>query len=614
MGRKNKTGSHDRLSSGGDSMRTQKAQRNQDTNAFIKEDNPLLHTKLFIQKKRSGSSFRTRLILSFVLLIALTFGVGGTLLISTSFYSLLEEEKQAAIYEYETIQSNLMMLISLSDDGGDYNNMSLSLKQMREQNIAHWQAISLTSKGYALYESGNLDLLLMDDLWKNIESSIHTKTEQEFIEETERTATEYPCNLAITGENSETEQNQENTIHTTIEYYDAKHHNVKNAEKYLYRHIIDENDRYLQMYSELSTGKETLYLKAAFDLSSAYELRERQQKLFLFVYMAVVVLGFGVASIIAYLLTRRLQSLTTAVREITDGNLAMRTNLRTGDEFEQLSRDFDSMTDKLQENIRKLEDDVERQEAFMGAVAHELKTPMTSIIGYADFIRQCALDEEERMMAANYIYTEGQRLEKLSHKILDLLLMEKDNFIMKEVDLDAFLGYIVNTLLPVAKEKGIELHLECEPMKIWIEPDLGKSLMYNLIDNAMKATPSGGRVYIHAHMIQSMREAKKVDSHVIQETKKADSYMIQEAKNRNCYIMQGGCEIKVTDTGCGIEEKEIKKLTEAFYRVDKSRSRMQGGVGLGLTLCKKIVDLHHGNMTFQSKEGKGTCVTVELFW
>ena len=71
--------------------------------------------------------------------------------------------------------------------------------------------------------------------------------------------------------------------------------------------------------------------------------------------------------------------------------------------------------------------------------------------------------------------------------------------------------------------------------------------------------------------------------------------------------------MQVIDTGCGMNKDELSKITEAFYRVDKSRSRMQGGVGLGLTLCKRIVELHHGSMTFQSKVGVGSLVTVQLF-
>lgn len=459
-------------------------------------------------------SFRVRLIISFALFISLTFGIGGTLLITTSFHSILDEEKQAVIQEYETLQNNLLMLINFSNYG-DYSNVFELLYQMETQNIAHWQAISLATIEGSIYESGDIALLSFDA-------------------------------------------------------------SVDESENYTYMHTMDENGQRLQIYSELSTDSDTLYLKASFDLSSAYMLRENQQNLFLMIYLLVVVFGIGIASIIASLLTKRLQTLTTTAREIADGNLSVRTALRTGDEFEQLSKDFDSMTDKLQENIQKLEEDVQRKEAFMGAVAHELKTPMTSIIGYADMIRQCALDEKEQMMAANYIYTEGQRLEKLSHKILDLLLMENDTCTRKEIELQVFLNHVKNMLLPIAEEKGINLIVECEPVSIFIEPDLGKSLFYNLVDNAIKATSKGGNVRVIGQSIRN------------------------------------GCEIQISDDGCGMEEAELEKITEAFYRVDKSRSRKQGGVGLGLTLCKKIVDLHQGSMIFQSKPGKGSCVTIQL--
>lgn len=460
-------------------------------------------------------SFRTRLIISFSLLIAITFGIGGGVLISTSFHSLRDEAKLFAISEYEIIQNNLNTLL-LFDETGNYGNIVEMLSQMEEQNMSHWQAVSLCSKGLSIYESGDLELL--------------------------------------SGKLS-----------------------VKDIQEYAYVQILDDKGPRLQIYTEFLAGSETLYLNICFDLSTAYAHRENQQSLFFIIYFIVVLLGVGIAYIMSYVLTKRLQGLAEGVREIANGDLSKRTGLRTGDEFEQLSRDFDMMTDKLQENIVKLEDDVKRQESFMGAVAHELKTPMTSIIGYADMIRQCALNEKELMLAANYIYTEGQRLEKLSHKILDLLLMENDTFDMKEVQLDIFLKNVIHTLTPIAKEKGVELKLECENLCIHMEPDLGKSLFYNLIDNAIKATNTGGEVYVKGHLIV------------------------------------GGCEIKVADEGCGMEEEELSKIAEAFYRVDKSRSRMQGGVGLGLTLCKKIVDLHHGNMIFRSVKGKGSCVTIELF-
>lgn len=460
-------------------------------------------------------SFRVRLLISFALLIAITFGIGGALLISISFQSTLEEGKAAAINSYETMQNNLLMLNFFGDDG-NYENMSAMLSQMEEQNMAHWQAISLSSIHQSIYESGEQSLL---------------SAELEIID----------------------------------------------SNQYAYVLTTDETGRRLRMYSKLSVGQDELFLKASFELSAAYILRENQQRLFFIIYIMVVLLGMGIASILSFALTRRLSGLATVVRAIAGGDFSRRTMLRTGDEFEQLSRDIDAMTDRLQENILRLEEDVERQEAFMGAVAHELKTPMTSIIGYADLIRQCALDENDRMVAANYIYTEGQRLEKLSHKILDLLLLEKDTFSMKEVQLDAFLKEVINVLLPIAEKRRVRLGWKCEAVKVIIEPDLVKSLIYNLVDNAIKSTNDGGAVAVRGRALSD------------------------------------GCEFQIMDNGCGVEEEELSKITEAFYRVDKSRSRKQGGVGLGLTLCKKIVDLHHGNMTFRSTKGKGSCVTVELY-
>ena len=78
-------------------------------------------------------------------------------------------------------------------------------------------------------------------------------------------------------------------------------------------------------------------------------------------------------------------------------------------------------------------------------------------------------------------------------------------------------------------------------------------------------------------------------------------------------LIPGGCQLQVEDNGCGMEQEELSRITEAFYRVDKSRSRRQGGAGLGLALCRKIVGLHHGSIAFYSEPGQGTCVTIELF-
>lgn len=212
----------------------------------------------------------------------------------------------------------------------------------------------------------------------------------------------------------------------------------------------------------------------------------------------------------------------------------------------------------------------------MGSFAHELKTPMTSIIGYADLLRSHELSDDERQEAANYIFSEGRRLESLSLKLLDLLVLKKQDFELREESPSAIISGIVHTMKPALLKRGITIKYRCENGSCMLEPDLVKSLLINLIDNARKAMDSGGIIFLLSEMTDT------------------------------------GCRIQVVDNGRGIPKAELSRITEAFYRVDKSRSRAQGGVGLGLALCSEIVKLHKGDMQFKSAVGKGTSITVSL--
>ena len=460
-------------------------------------------------------SYRLRLILTISMLIALSFGIGGTILITASFQNSLEAETDAALDAYESVQNTLYLLNSLGSQA-DFDSLSAALRQMEEQAVGRWQALTLTLGSKILYQSG---------------SSLMGSTA-----------------LPAPGDG-----------------------------QCSYVRVHDQFGHGLVVLSAISAGANQLILQARFDLTAVYEARELQQALYVRVYLVVVLLGVITAVILSFALTARLRRLTTAVRKISGGDLSTRSRLTSRDEFGQLSRDFDAMADKLQENIARLESDMQRQESFMGAFAHELKTPMTSIIGYADLLRQGNLDESTRMMAANYIHSEGHRLENLSFKLLELLLLRKDTVVMKRVWLNRYVYEIEQALSPAMKRKGIRLVCRGEQKKTVFEPDLVKSLLYNLIDNAGKAMDGEGIIAVKATAIP------------------------------------GGCQFQVADNGRGMEASELSRITEAFYRVDKTRSRSQGGAGLGLALCKQIVELHGGSLQYDSKPGKGTRVTVTLY-
>ena len=212
----------------------------------------------------------------------------------------------------------------------------------------------------------------------------------------------------------------------------------------------------------------------------------------------------------------------------------------------------------------------------MGNFAHEMKTPMTSIIGYADLLRGQSLTPEEQVNAANYIFSEGKRLENLSLKLLDIFVADRQKIVMKSVSPAEIVLDLAKHLKPDYEKAGIALQCECEEGVCLLEPDLTRTLLLNLLENAKKALSGGGNIRVTGTMLPD------------------------------------GYRFVVVDNGSGIPPEALQHLTEAFYRVDKSRSRAQGSVGLGLSLCAKIVELHRGTLHFDSQPGAGTTVTVDL--
>ena len=459
-------------------------------------------------------SYRLKLILIVSVLIALTFSVGCTIL----FFSgeePLNAETDRALENFGTVQ-NTLYLLNEQGTQTNVNALGAALGQMERRNMASWQGLTLSVAEYAVFESSPEVLA------------------------------DYTLPIPVGGQ-------------------------------CCFTRVHDSFGHGLVVQSGMTAETVTLTLKARFDLSGVYAARDAQRNLYIKVYIAVVLFGVAASVVLSFSQTRQLRRLTAAVRKISGGDLSTRSRIRSADEFGQLSRDFDAMADKLQENIGRMETEIERQEAFMGAFAHELKTPMTSIIGFADLLRQGNLEESTRLMAAEYIYSEGHRLEKLSFKLLDLLLLKKDSVVMRRVWLSNYVHEIEMALNPVLKEKGIRLVCKADAKRVAFEPDLVKSLLYNLIDNAGKAMDNGGIIAVVGTAVP------------------------------------GGCRFQVADNGRGMEAADLTKITEAFYRVDKSRSRGQGSAGLGLALCKQIVELHGGSIRFESTPGKGTRVTVTLY-
>ena len=449
------------------------------------------------------------------MVLALVFSVGGSLLISISFQSSLEQEKAAALQSYHTVRNTMVLANSISAQA-DADDVVSTLSQFESQRNAPWSALQLTNSSGTLYESGTASYPMQD----------------------------------LTDRCSETNC-------CLIQLEDGGRH-------------------YLQVSGLLQVNRAPFYLSIAYDTDAIYQLRATQLRIYLWSLLVAVLLGAALSWLISYLLTRPLGQLVRLSDDLARGDLSSRAHIRSGDEVEQLADRMNAMAAQLESNISELAAAMQRQEEFMGSFAHELKTPMTSIIGYSDLLRGQDLTPEEQQEAANYIFTESHRLERLSLKLLDLLVLRRQDMELVPGSPAAIITSVVRTLKPALAKQNIVLQCKCQEGQCLLEPDLTKSLVINLVDNARKALEHGGNVVVLSEMT-------------------AD-----------------GCCIQVLDNGRGMPQEDIARITEAFYRVDKSRSRAQGGAGLGLALCAEIVRLNHGDIHFQSKPGKGTCVTVHL--
>lgn len=258
---------------------------------------------------------------------------------------------------------------------------------------------------------------------------------------------------------------------------------------------------------------------------------------------------------------------------MTEGDYAYRAEQISKDEMGQLTGDFNRMAEALEQIIHQLEDEVRAREDFIAAFSHELKTPLTAIIGYADVLRSRKLDEEKHFLSANYIYTEGKRLETMSLRLLDIIVTKRNELDAQKIDVEQLFSFISDMY---SGNEDIQLEFRYEKGLVWAELDLMKTVLLNLVDNAYKASETGGIIELHG-------------------TKQDEGYLF-----------------RVKDYGTGIPEEERKKIMEAFYMVDKSRARSKNGAGLGLALCSEILKLHGSELMVESEVGEGSCFSFLL--
>lgn len=351
----------------------------------------------------------------------------------------------------------------------------------------------------------------------------------------------------------------------------ALHENTKT-----YRVIrLDDGSYYIQTAAALEALDKSLYLETMRDVTEVFHDRATGFAVYRRVTVMILLLGTVLMHLISSWLTRPIRLLTRATKRMAAGDYDYRARLVSDDELGQLTTDFNRMANALEDNIMKLEEEIRAREDFVGAFAHELKTPLTAIIGYADMLRSHRLDEEKSFMCANYIYTEGRRLETMAFRLLDIIVTKRQEIDFQMVSAESLFYYLYDMY---AAKKNMDFHFTYDKGLIRCDASLIKSVLINLLDNACKASEPGSPVDV-------------------------DGYALSE-----------GYRFSVKDYGVGIPEEELHKITKAFYMVDKSRSRSRNGAGLGLALCEEILLLHHSRLDIESEPGKGSCFSFIIPW
>ena len=340
-----------------------------------------------------------------------------------------------------------------------------------------------------------------------------------------------------------------------------------------YRTIRMGGHYYIQTGSSLNALDRVLYLETLRDVSEVFNERALGFRVYRQVTLAMLLLGTFIMYLISSWLTKPIRLLTRATKHMAGGGYDYRARKGSDDELGQLTLDFNHMAEVLEENIGRLEDEIQAREDFVGAFAHELKTPLTAIIGYADMLRSRKLDEEKSFLSANYIYTEGKRLEAMSIRLLDILVAKHGQAQFQEVWTDSLFLYLRDMF---KANETMHFVYSYDKACVWAERNLIITVLINLLDNACKASEPGSVIDITG------REE------------------------------EAGYRFMVKDYGIGISRQDVLKITKAFYMVDKSRSRSRNGAGLGLALCKEILSLHNSRLEIESIPGEGTCISFVL--
>ena len=328
-----------------------------------------------------------------------------------------------------------------------------------------------------------------------------------------------------------------------------------------------QDEKYIATVSPIQKQQKTIgYVFMFQNTDSIHALMERLNKHFLIVGLVSGLVTIVVIIVLSRKLARPLIEMKEATLKMSKGDFTVALSTNGQDELSDLANAIQLLSNDLN-HLRE-----ERKE-FLSSIAHELRTPITFIKGYTDILYKRDLSERDRQKYLRIIIEETNRLSRLIKDLFDLAKMDENAFVINKecLHMDDFVASIEAKLRPAFHEKQIDLFVQCEAgLTLLADTIRLEQIFLNLLNNALTYCSSG------------------------------DSTFLQVERN-NHFV-----SIIIKDTGKGIPQKDLPYIFERFYRVDKSRTRANGGLGLGLAIVKELVQAHGGEITVVSEENKGT--------
>jgi len=337
------------------------------------------------------------------------------------------------------------------------------------------------------------------------------------------------------------------------------------------------NTPYLILASNVRIETVSYVLCTAYDVSDIYHTRTRDLHA---ARSTGLLCGAGISVVMILFVWAFLHPLKVSVRtihEVAAGNYRLRVPVRGSEELRDLASSINHMSESIDEREQKLREIADSRKRFADSMAHEMKTPLTSILGFADILRiKRTVTDSERQEYAGLIVEEAKHLRGLSAKLLQLASTDGIQLDRVKIPAAELFEQIAQSMAPILSRYSVQLETAHENATLYADRELFLALFYNLIENAAKASSAGSVIRL---------EQTVHDGHTV---------------------------LSVIDHGIGMKPDTVRRATEAFYMEDKARTRKAGGAGLGLALCDEICRRHDARLEIESVYGRGTTIRVHM--